>query len=377
MSYNRFVLAPDSFKGSMDARKICEIMAAAIGRHFPCAEIISVPVADGGEGTVDCFLEACGGRRISVRAAGPFFDETDAFYGILPDNETAVIELAACAGLPKVGENKRPDIATTYGVGQLICHAVDHGCHKIILGLGGSATNDGGCGMAAAVGVRFYDETGKQFIPTGATLCRIAAIDASGAQTRLSGVDVTVMCDVDNPLYGPSGAAAVFGPQKGAGAGMVQLLDDGLHHLAIRMEPILGRDIANLPGGGAAGGAGAGAAVFLSAHLKRGIETVLDTVGIDSLLGPDCCVLTGEGKVDAQTLRGKVVSGVAARCKQAGVPLLVFCGIAEEDISLLYENGVLAVFPVNRVKRPLEELLSTCETDLSQTVDAAVRLLKI
>ena len=220
----KVLLIPDSFKGTMSSEKICSIMEKAIRPYYPEAEILSIPVADGGEGSVDAFLSAMGGRKITVPVKGPYFEEVEGFYGIV-DGNVAIIEMAACAGLPMVGDNKHPDKTTTYGVGQLIVHAAKNGCKKIIVGLGGSATNDGGAGAAAAAGVKFYKKNGEEFIPTGGTLGEIDKIDLSGKDPALSAVPIITMCDIDNPLYGKTGAAYVFGPQKGADENMVEFLD--------------------------------------------------------------------------------------------------------------------------------------------------------
>ena len=220
----KIILVPDSFKGTMSSAEICGIMSGAIRVHFPETEIISIPVADGGEGSVDSFLSAVGGKKVTVTVKGPWFEDLESFYGVLPDN-TAVIEMAAACGLPLVGENRNPGKTTTYGAGQLIVHAARSGCKRIIVGLGGSATNDGGCGEAAAAGVVFRDASGKPFIPVGETLDKIAGIDASGIDEAVAGAEIITMCDIDNPLYGPNGAAHVFAPQKGADQAMVEMLE--------------------------------------------------------------------------------------------------------------------------------------------------------
>lgn len=227
----KVVLIPDSFKGTMSSQEICDIMKKEITNRYPQAQVIPVPVADGGEGSVDSFLAAVGGKKVFVPVKGPFFEEIEGFYGVLPDN-TAVIEMAAAAGLPLVGENKKAHETTTYGVGQLMAHGIQAGCKKMIVGLGGSATNDGGVGAAAALGVVFRDAAGQAFLPVGGTLDQIASIDTAGLLPGLRDVELVTMCDIDNPLCGPMGAAAVFGPQKGADPDMVQRLDHNLHHLA-------------------------------------------------------------------------------------------------------------------------------------------------
>ena len=255
---SKYILIPDSFKGSLSSAEICAIIAREIRRLEPEATVCSLPVADGGEGTVDAFLAAVGGQRVSAPCQGPYGQSMTACYGLLPDGVTAVVEMAAAAGLPLVGEDRRVADATTYGVGQLIAHALEHGAERIVLGLGGSATNDGGCGAAAALGVEFLDETGHAFVPVGRTLGRIAHIRMESVLPQLRQSEVVAMCDIDNPLCGESGAAAVFAPQKGADAQTVRLLDSGLRHLAQVAERDLGVSLLNLSGGGAAGGFGAG-----------------------------------------------------------------------------------------------------------------------
>ena len=289
----KVLLIPDSFKGTMSSVEICSIMKNSIQQYYPEAEIISIPVADGGEGSVDSFLTAAGGKKVWLEVKGPYYEDIKSFYGILPDN-TAVIEMAAASGLPLVGDNKQADKTTTYGVGQLIEHAiVKSNCKKIILGLGGSATNDGGTGAAAALGVSFRDASGNAFIPVGGTLDNIVSIDTSTLNPSLAGVEIITMCDIDNPLCGPDGAAAVFGPQKGADESMVKMLDANLLHMAHVIKKDLGKDILNLAGGGAAGGMGAGMAAYFGSKLQMGIETVLDTVKFDALLENADLVFSG------------------------------------------------------------------------------------
>ena len=249
----KVLLIPDSFKGTMSSSEICDIMKKVISIYYPNSEIISIPVADGGEGSVDSFLSAVGGRKEYLTVKGPYFEDVESFYGILPDN-TAIIEMAAAAGLPLVGDKKQVERTTTFGVGQLIEHAAKSGCKRIIVGLGGSSTNDGGVGAAAALGIRFKDATGKSFIPVGETLCDISSIDVSGLSLVIAGVELITMCDINNPLFGPEGAAVVFSPQKGADEDTVKLLDANLAHLAAIIKKDLGKDISNLQGAGAAGG---------------------------------------------------------------------------------------------------------------------------
>ncbi|MDF2522987.1 MAG: glxK [Clostridiales bacterium] len=373
---NRIILAPDSFKGTMSSVKICNIMSSVIKKHYSDAEIIKIPVADGGEGTVECFLEAVGGKKVNVKVKGPFFEEMDSFYGVLSDDNTAVIEMAAAAGLPLVEDRKNPLLTTTYGVGQLIGHAVESGYKNIIIGLGGSCTNDGGAGMAAALGIKFFDQDGKEFTPTGGTLDKVSKIDASGKLKALENCTIVAACDVDNPLCGQSGASHVFGPQKGADPQMVEVLDNNLLHFASLIKKDMGTDILNVPGSGAAGGLGAGVIAFAGAQLKPGIDIVLDTVKFDELAKGASCVLTGEGKIDGQSLRGKVVVGVAKRAKVQNVPVVAVVGDIGDDIENVYSLGVTAVMSINRVAVPFEKARLRCESDLELTVDTLMRITK-
>ncbi len=372
----KILLIPDSFKGTMSSEEICSIMGNAIRAYYPDAHIISIPVADGGEGSVDSFLTAVGGKKITTTVKGPYFNDIQSFYGILPDN-TAVIEMAAAAGLPLVGDDLNPEKTTTYGVGQLIEQAAKAGCRKMIIGLGGSATNDGGAGAAAALGIRFINAAGEAFIPTGGTLCDISSIDGSSLNPILNGVEIITMCDIDNPLCGPQGAAAVFGPQKGADEAMVKRLDANLAHMAEVIKRDLGKDVIDLAGAGAAGGMGAGMTAFLGSRLQMGIETVLDTVQFDSLLDGADIVFTGEGKIDSQSLRGKVVIGVARRTKKTGIPLIAIVGDIGDNTEAAYQEGVSAIFSINRVAVPFKEAKLRSKSDLSLTMDNLMRFITL
>lgn len=371
----KVILMPDSFKGTMSSSEICGIMEKAVRAYYPDAEVVPIPVADGGEGSVDAFLAAVGGERVTVPVRGPYMEEMEGYYGLLDGGSTAVIEMAACAGLPLVGENRHAEKTTTYGVGQLMAHAAGRGCKKMIVGLGGSATNDFGAGAAAALGVRFLDEAGEEFVPVGENLARVAKIDMSGLLSALRGIEVITMCDIDNPLCGKNGAAHIFGPQKGADPAMVEYLDGQLSAIARTVGRELGRDVADLPGAGAAGGMGGGMVAFLGSRLQMGIETVLDTVGFDRLVSDADLVLSGEGKIDTQSLRGKVVIGVARRCKKHGVPLVALVGDIGDNIENAYEEGVSAVFSTNRVAVDFSVARTRSKSDMALTVDNLMRFL--
>ena len=373
----RFVLIPDSFKGTMSSAEICAVMAEAIAGFVPGASIASVPVADGGEGSVDAFLAACGGEKIAVQVSGPFFDPVSSFYGLIDNGRTAVIEMAAAAGLPLAEGRLDPESATTRGVGELLALALDRGVEKIIVGLGGSATNDGGAGMASALGVEFYNAAGAAFVPVGGTLKDVCRVDARRLDPRLKTTRLVTMCDIDNPLCGASGAAYVFAPQKGADEQMVRRLDEGLAHLANVVSRDMGLDAALMSGAGAAGGAGYGMKVFLGAEIQMGIETVLDTVQFDELVRGADCVFTGEGKIDSQSLRGKVVIGVARRCKKAGVPLVAVVGDIGDPIDAAYEAGVTAVFSINRVAVDFARARLRSKSDLALTMENIMRFSRV
>lgn len=371
----KILLVPDSFKGTLSSRQVCQVMAGQLRRFFPQAQVKSIPVADGGEGSVEAFLAAAGGERRTRTVTGPFGEPVEAFYGILGDGRTAVIEMAACAGLPLAEGRLNPERATTYGVGELLLAAKEAGCTKAILGLGGSCTNDGGAGAAAALGAKFTRADGTAFVPTGGTLGEIAALDVSPVAQALQGMELTAMCDIDNPLYGEAGAAVVFAPQKGADAAMVARLDAGLRHLGQVSARCLGRDFSHLPGAGAAGGLGFGMAAFCGAQLRMGIDAVLDAVGFDSLLPGTDMVFTGEGKIDSQSARGKVVSGVAARCRKAGVPVVAVVGQIGQGFEEMYQQGLTAVFSINRAAQPFAESRFHAGENLALTMENIARLL--
>ena len=372
----KIVLIPDSFKGTLSSTQICEIISGEIKRQFSDCEIISIPVADGGEGSVDCFLSALGGEKITTIASGPHLEQMKSSFGYLPESSIAVIEMASCAGLPLVENQKDPLGTTTYGVGELLLEAANHGATKIILGLGGSCTTDGGCGAAAACGIKFYDEAGNSFIPTGETLSQIEHIDTSSLDPAIKTVDIVAMCDIENPMYGPEGAAYIFAPQKGATENEVKLLDKGLIHLANVIKQDLRADVATIPGTGAAGAMGAGMVAFFGAQLQMGIETVLDTVHFSEIIKDADLVITGEGKLDSQSLRGKVVIGVAKRAQDAGIPVISLVGGVESDISDAYKKGVTAIFPINRLPEDFSISKENSAENLAATAQDVLRLVK-
>lgn len=371
---SKYVLIPDSFKGTLSSADICRIAAEEILRLEPPAEVCAIPVADGGEGTVDAFLAAVGGTRAEVPCTGPCGQEVMGFYGLLPDG-TAVVEMAAAAGLPLAGACRDPEKTTTYGVGQLMAHALSRGAKRLVLGLGGSATNDGGCGAAAALGAEFLDAEGQAFVPTGGTLTQIAHIRMKGLRETLAGAEVTVMCDIDNPLCGPAGAAAVFGPQKGADAAMVVRMDAGLRHLAETLEKDVGMEVLTLAGGGSAGGFGAGAAAFFGGQLRMGIDVVLDLTDFDRKCRGASLVITGEGHLDSQSLRGKTVVGVARRARALGVPAAALVGGCETALDAVYAEGVSGVFPIHPALCTWPQAAARTEEDLRFTMGNLLRFM--
>lgn len=433
----RIVIASDSFKESLSALDVCKAIAGGVHKAVPDADVVICPMADGGEGTVHALVTATGGRMMATAVRGPLGDEVRADWGMLgsdstggstSDNvggstaptataptatasgqtsptrpasprsasirtpstqtpstttssagspliETAVIEMAAASGLPLVVPDRRdPTRTSTYGTGQLVSAALDQGARRIILGIGGSATNDGGTGCAQAVGVRFLDADGVE-LPAGMSggwLHRVHSIDVARRDARLTDCRIRVACDVDNPLCGPRGASAVYGPQKGATPEMVRLLDDGLAHLADVIERDLGRDVRELPGAGAAGGLGAGLVAFLNAELRPGIDIVTDAIGLaDRIAGADL-VVTGEGRLDAQSMMGKVVYGVGTTARRAGIPVIAICGSigpgAEESLDL-----ISAYFSIVNRPMTLAAALSNAEDLLQETAMNVMR----
>lgn len=372
-----FILVPDSFKGTLSAIEVCNIMKSSIKNLYKDANIISVPVADGGEGTVDAFLYVLGGEKKSIWVSDAFNEQKIlAHYAMLKDN-IAVIEMATCAGLPLVKNRLEPDKTTTFGVGELIIDAINSGAKKIILGLGGSATNDGGCGMAAALGVKFKDEQDQEFIPTGGTLSQIYKIDMNNIYSKIKDIEFISMCDVDNPLCGKLGASAVFAPQKGADEDMVKSLDEGLAHLAKIIKRDLHIEVKDIKGAGAAGGLGAGSIAFLQSKLTKGIDVILDTINFDELVSKADIVFTGEGKFDSQSLHGKVVMGVANRSQKYKTPVIVVTGAIGENIQEAYNKGITAIFSIN--KEPMEFSKSALKSkeNMILTMENILRLLKI
>ena len=369
----KVVVISDSFKGTLSSREICDIARESVPRILPGCAVTAIPVADGGEGTVSCFLDSIGASPVTVSVQGPYGETVDAVYA--RKGNRAIIEMASAAGLPMVGSNLDPERTTTNGVGMLLRHAVENGCNELLLGLGGSCTNDGGCGCAAALGTRFFDADGNPFVPVGGTLGNIARIDNRETEKLLRGVSLTLMSDVDNPLCGVRGAAHVFGPQKGADAAMVERLDAGLAHLASVIERDLGVRVADIPGAGAAGGMGAGCMAFLGARMRSGIEAVLDLVDFDAQIDSADLVITGEGRIDSQSVHGKVISGIAKRTQPRGVPLVAIVGSIAPDAQEAYELGVTAMFGIDRTAKAFTEYAAESAAYYRATLEDVLRLI--
>jgi glycerate kinase len=337
----RIVVAPNAFKGSLSALEAATAIAEGIRIAAPDADMVLVPIADGGDGTVDALVAATQGQLRTGRVRGPLGDPVDADYGLIDGGSTAVIEMAKAAGLALVARDRRdPRVTTTYGVGELMQHAYDDGARHFVVGIGGSATNDGGAGLVQALGYHLLDETGRELPPGGLALRRLARIHVGGVHANWKQSEVDVACDVSNPLTGPSGASAVYGPQKGATPEMVAQLDAALHHFAEIIRRDLGMDVERLPGAGAAGGLGAGLVAFTGARLQPGAELVMEALHLDERLTGASLVITGEGRIDSQTARfGKGPAAVARHAKNAGIPVVAIGGsVADEtELRLLFD----------------------------------------
>ncbi|HET9599677.1 MAG TPA: glycerate kinase [Anaeromyxobacteraceae bacterium] len=374
----RIVVAPDSFKGSLSALGVAEAIERGLKAVWPDAEVRKVPIADGGEGTVDALVVATRGRAEETAVRGPLGEPVRARWGVLGDGETAVIEMAAASGLPLVPKERRdPRVATTHGTGELVRAALDAGLSRLVVGIGGSATNDGGTGLARALGARFLGADGTELPEGGAALARLARIDLSGLDPRLARAEVTVACDVDNPLTGPRGASAVYGPQKGATPEMVKELDAALAHYATVARAATGRDVAALPGAGAAGGLGAGLLFFTPARLRPGVEIVLETTGFESLVEGADLVVTGEGRTDFQTAMGKAPVGVAAVAKRRGVPVVCLSGGLGEGADDVLAKGIDALAASVPQAMPLEEAMARGGELVEAAAARVARLLRV
>lgn len=374
----KIVIAPDSFKESLTALAVAEAITEGFQRILPQAQYRLVPMADGGEGLVQSIVDATQGEKFSTQVTAPLGNKISASWGMTGDGQSAVIEMAEASGLHLVPTDKRnPLISTSYGTGELISAALDKGLRRIILGIGGSATNDGGVGMLQALGAKFVDKTGKSLPFGGAALADLAQIDMSGLEPRLQETGIEVACDVDNPLCGEQGASAVFGTQKGATKADIQRLDAALRHFAEQVQAQLGIDIQTPKGAGAAGGMGGGLMLLPQARLRSGVQMVIEAVDLAAAIADADVVVTGEGRMDGQSVHGKTPIGVAKLAKSVGKPVIAIVGSLREDYPAVYEAGVDAVFPIIRQIDSLENTLQAGRENLISTAENVARLWQI
>lgn len=373
----KFLFASDSFKGTLSSEKIIELLSQSAQKVFPGCETFGVPIADGGEGTVDAVISVTKGDMVTVDVKGPLWEDAKATYGVF-NGDCAIIEMAAASGLPMVPAEKRnPLNTTTYGTGQMIKDALDKGYRKLSIAIGGSATNDGGMGAMRALGVKFLDQDGKELSGVGADLGKVADIDVSGIHPAVAESTFTVMCDVNNPLTGPDGATYTFGKQKGGTPEILDEMEGYMVSYANVIKDKLGMDVDKIPGAGAAGGLGAALCVFLHATLKSGIETVLDLIDFDHLLNGVDLVVTGEGRIDWQSAFGKVPSGVGARCKAKGVPAVAVVGGMGDGAEKIFEFGVDSIIPTINGAMEIEEALERAEELYTGAADRMFRMIKV
>ncbi|HDG1689055.1 TPA: glycerate kinase [Kluyvera georgiana] len=374
----KIVIAPDSYKESLSALEVASAIEAGFREIYPDAEYIKLPVADGGEGTVEAMVAATQGRVIQVEVTGPLGEVVPGFFGVSGDERCAFIEMAAASGLELLPPDARNPLKTTsWGTGELIRHALDLGVSRIIIGIGGSATNDGGAGMVQALGAQLLTADGQPIAPGGAGLSTLAKIDISGLDPRLAQCRIDVACDVTNPLVGDEGASAVFGPQKGATPEMVALLDRALAHYAGQIAQELDLDVLTLEGGGAAGGMGAALYAFCGAHLRPGIDIVTDALHLDALVADADLVITGEGRIDSQTIHGKVPVGVARVAKRYQIPVIGIAGSLTADVGVVHQHGLDAVFSVLHRICSLDEALAEAGTNVrmaARNIAAAIKV---
>ncbi len=373
----RFLFASDSFKGTLSSERIIELLSASADKIFPGCETFGVPIADGGEGTVDAVITVTKGEKRQVSVHGPLMETAESSYGVFHE-DSAIIEMAAASGLPMVPTEKRnPLNTTTYGTGELIRDALDQGYRKISIAIGGSATNDGGMGAMRALGIRFLDKEGKELEGAGSDLAKVADIDVSGLHPAAAEAEFTVMCDVNNPLTGTDGATYTFGKQKGGTPEILDELEAGMKNYAAVIRDKLGKDVDQIPGTGAAGGLGAALCVFLHATLKSGIETVLDLIDFDGLLEGTDLVVTGEGRIDWQSAFGKVPSGIGLRCRAKGVPAVALVGGMGTGAEKIYEFGVESIIPTINGAMDIEEALERAEELYSNAAERMFRMLRV
>lgn len=372
----RFLFASDSFKGTITSEQSIRLLTEAANKIFPGCETAGVPVADGGEGTVEAVVEATKGSWRKVMVHGPLMEDVEGFYGVF-HGDSAVIEMAAASGLPMVPMEKRnPLNTTTYGTGELIRDALTRGLRKLSIAIGGSATNDGGMGAMRALGIRFLDAEGKELAGFGSDLAKVADIDVSGLDPAVKEAEITVMCDVTNPLTGPDGATYTFGKQKGGTPEILDELEAGMKNYAAVMRNKLGIDVETKAGAGAAGGLGAALFGFLDATLKSGIDTVLDLIDFDGLLEGTDLVVTGEGRIDWQSAFGKVPSGIGQRCKARGIPAVAIVGGMGQGADKIFEYGIDSILPTINGAMDIQEACDRAEELYAGAAERMFRLLK-
>lgn len=372
----KFLFASDSFKGTLSSEQIITLLDAAAKNVFPDSETMGIPVADGGEGTIDAVISVLHGSIYEVDVHGPLMEEVVSRYGET-GNGAAVIEMAAASGLPMVPVDKRdPRVTTTYGTGELIKTALDRGCRDITIAIGGSATNDGGMGAMRALGIRFLDENGEALSGCGNDLARVADIDISGLHSAVKDARFTIMCDVNNPLTGPDGATYTFGKQKGGSPEILDELEQGMIHYAALIREKMGTDVDQIPGSGAAGGLGAAFCVFLKAEMKSGIETVLDLIHFDELLEGVDLVITGEGRIDWQSAFGKVPSGIGNRCRKKGIPAIAIVGGMGDKAEMIFDHGIDSIITTINGAMGLDEALERAEELYAGAAERAFRMVK-
>ncbi len=366
----KIVIAPDSFKGTLSAKKVCAIVAAGIKKRCPQADILELPLADGGEGTVDCLIDALHGQRVTVRVSEPLNrTRVEASYGIF-DGDKAIMEMSAASGFQLVAPSERDIMhSNTYGTGEMFMDAVSRGCRTIYMGIGGSATNDGGMGFAAALGFRFLASGGREAAPVPANMELIEKIDGSSIPDILKDVKVMIISDVTNPLIGPQGCARIFGPQKGAGAGDVERLEAGMSRYGAMVERLTGQDLRGRAGAGAAGGLGFGLMAFVHGEMRSGIETILGILDFNSIISTADLVITGEGCMDGQSANGKVAGGVAAACKTAGIPCVAIVGDTGPGFEGMYSLGINKILTARQGLMTSEYAMTHSEELLEKAVD--------
>ena len=365
------VIIPDSFKGSLSSIEVCNIIKEKVNEFFPKCNAIMIPIADGGEGTVDTFIYSLKAEKVNLKVKNAFGEVIDVYYGRIKNK--AIIEVAQVVGLVSAEGREDPSTTSTYGVGEIINHAIEHGCNEIFIGLGGSCTNDCGVGAASALGTVFKNKNGEEFIPVGKNLNEIEYIDISKTLEKLKNCKVTAMCDIDNPMYGENGAAFVFAPQKGADKNMVKMLDNNLRALSEKIKKNLNKDVSNIKGSGAAGAFGAGVCAFFNGELKSGIEIILDLIDFDNLISDADIIFTGEGQIDSQSLNGKVVIGISKRAKKQNIPVIVLVGSIGEGAEKAYDEGVSAIFSINQKAEDYSISRFKAKENLEKTIDSLLR----